>query len=124
MAINWGPHFIVPSEVAKTFSGIVVLRENFDETLLRKELETLGLSGAILKVTNPWYYRRKDTDTWIKVGESEDREENFPARWDTSTLENRLHEVLGLMHVLVKKGKEEKTIARQNIVEVSVKNPT
>jgi len=26
------------------------------------------------------------------------------------------------MHVLVKKGKEEKTIARQNIVEVTVKN--
>jgi hypothetical protein len=124
MAINWGPHFIVPSEVAKTFSGIVVLRENFDETLLRKELETLGLSGAILKVTNPWYYRRKDTDTWIKVGESENREENFPVRWDTSTLDNGLYEVLGLMHVLVKKGKEEKTIARQNIVEVSVKNPT
>jgi len=60
MAINWGPHFIVPSEVARTFSGIVVLRENFDEALLRKELETLGLSGAILKVTNPWYYRRKE----------------------------------------------------------------
>ena len=90
MAINWGPHFIVPSEVAKTFSGIVVLRENFDETLLRKELETLGLSGAILKVTNPWYYRRKTTDTWIKVGESEDREENFPVKWDTSALENGL----------------------------------
>jgi hypothetical protein len=43
----------VPSEVAKTFSGIVVLRENLDETLLRKELETLGLSGAILKVQTP-----------------------------------------------------------------------
>ncbi|MBP1739114.1 MAG: hypothetical protein H6Q48_1407 [Deltaproteobacteria bacterium] len=124
MAINWGPHFIVPSEVAKTFSGIVVLRENFDETLLRKELETLGLSGAILKVTNPWYYRRKNTDTWIKVGESEDREENFPVKWDTSPLENGLYEVLGLMHVSVKKGKEEKTIARQNIVEVTIKNAT
>jgi hypothetical protein len=43
-------------------------------------------------------------------------------RWDTSTLENGLYEVLGLMHVPVKKGKEEKTIARQNIVKVSVKN--
>jgi len=122
MAINWGPYFIVPSEVAKTFSGIVVLRENLDETLLRKELETLGLSGAILKVTNPWYYRRKNADTWIKIGESEDREENFPVRWDTSALQNGPYEVLGLMHVLVKKGKEEKTIARQNIVEVTVKN--
>jgi hypothetical protein len=114
----------VPSEVAKTFSGNVVLRENFDETLLRKELETLGLSGAILKVTNPYYYRRKNMDTWIKVGESEDRGEDFPVGWDTSTLENGLYEVLGLMHVLVKKGKEEKTVTRQNIVDVSVKNPT
>ena len=122
MAVNWGPYFIVPSEVAKTFSGTVVLRENFDETLLRKELDAMGLSGAIVKVTNPWYCRRKNTDTWIKVGESEDREENFPVRWDTSTLEDGWYEVLGLMHVSVKKGKEEKTIARQNIVEVSVKN--
>jgi hypothetical protein len=43
-------------------------------------------------------------------------------RWDTSTLESGLYEVLGLMHVSVKKGKEEKTIARQNIVEVTIKN--
>jgi len=43
-------------------------------------------------------------------------------RWDTSPLENGLYEVLGLMHVTVKKGKEEKTIARQNVVEVSVVN--
>lgn len=124
MALDWGPHFIVPSEMARTFSGIVVLRENFDETLLRKELETLGLSGAILKVTNPWYYRRKGTDTWIKIGESEDRDENFPVRWDTSVLENGSYEVLGLMHVLVKTGDEQKTIARQNVVEVAVKNAT
>lgn len=122
MAFDWGPHFIVPSEMARTFSGIVVLREDFDESLLRKELEMLGLSGAILKVTNPWYYRRKDTDTWIKIGESEDREENFPVRWDTSILENGSYEVLGLMHVLVKTGDEQKTIAGQNVVEVAVKN--
>jgi hypothetical protein len=30
--------------------------------------------------------------------------------------------VLGLMHVSVKRGKEEKIIARQNVLEVSVKN--
>ena len=29
---------------------------------------------------------------------------------------------MGLMHVFVKKGSEEKGIARQNIVEVAVKN--
>jgi hypothetical protein len=65
---------------------------------------------------------QKEHGTWIKIGESEDREENFPVRWDTSALENGLYEVLGLMHVSVKKGKEEKVIARQNIVEVTVKN--
>jgi hypothetical protein len=29
---------------------------------------------------------------------------------------------MGLMHVFVKKGREEKGIARQNIVEITVKN--
>ena len=122
MAINWGPHFIVPSEATKRFSGIVVLRENFDEALLRKELETLGLSGAVVKVSNPWYFRKKATDTWIKVGESEDRSENFPVKWNTSKLENGKYEILGLMHVFVKKGNEETVIARQSVVEVTVQN--
>jgi len=122
MSINWGPHFIVPSKMARQFSGIAVLRENFDESLLRKELETLGITGALLKVSNPWYYRKKSEDTWIKIGESEDRDENFPVKWDTSALENGPYEVLGLMHVFVKKGKEERVIARQSVVEVTVKN--
>lgn len=122
MAINWGPHFIVPSEVAKRFSGVVVLRENLQEDLLRKELEMLGLSGAVVKITNPWYYRKKNTDTWIKIGESEDVNENFPVRWDTSHIQNGQYEVLGLMHVLIKREKEETIIARQNIVEVTVQN--
>jgi hypothetical protein len=122
MSINWGPYFIVPSEMAKQFSGIVALRENFDESLLRKELEALGCRGAILKVTNPWYYRKKHSDTWIKIGESEDRDENFAVKWNTSELENGAYEVLGLMHVFVKEGKAEAVIARQNMVEVTVKN--
>jgi hypothetical protein len=56
------------------------------------------------------------------VGESEDRGEDFPVKWDTSKLENGKYEVLGLMHVLVKKGNEETTIARQSVVEVTVQN--
>jgi hypothetical protein len=122
MSIDWGPLYIVPSKMAKQFSGIVALRENYDESLLRKELEGLSIKGAILKVTNPWYYRKKDTDTWIKIGESEDRDENFAVKWDTSKLENGTYEVLGLMHVFVKKEKAEAVIARQNIVEVTVQN--
>jgi hypothetical protein len=119
---NWGPHYIVPSEALKTYSGAVRLREKFDEDLLHKELEELGLSGTIVRVTNPWYYRRRNTGTWIKIGESDDRQDNFPVRWDTTKLENGQYEVLGLMHVFVKKGSERRAIARQNVVEVTVEN--
>ena len=41
MSYNWGPHYIVPSEVIEKYSGAVQLRENLDENLLRKELEEL-----------------------------------------------------------------------------------
>ena len=122
MSYSWGPNYIVPSEVLKSYSGNVRLRENFDEDLLHKELEELGLSGTIARVTNPWYYRKKNTDTWIKIGESKDRQENFPVRWDTTNLENGQYEVMGLMHVFVKKGNEEKVITRENVVEVTVEN--
>lgn len=122
MSHNWGPHFIVPSEVFETYSGVVLLREEFDEALLQKELEELGISGSISRVTNPWYYRKKNTDTWIKIGESDDVDEDFPVNWDTTKLENGQYEVMGLMHVFVKKGTEEKVIARHNIVDVTVQN--
>ena len=122
MSLDWGPHFIVPSEGLTKFSGVVQLREKFAEESLRKELDSLGLSGAIVKVTNPWYYRRKNTDTWVKIGESDDASEDFPVRWDTSNLENGQYEVLGLMHVFVKKENKEQIIAGQNIVEVTVEN--
>ena len=39
MSYEWGPHFIVPSEVLKSYSGNVLLREELDEDLLNKELE-------------------------------------------------------------------------------------
>ena len=87
MSYDWGPHYIVPSEVLKNYYGTVSLREEFDEVLLRKELETLGLSGLILRVVNPWYFRKKNTSTWIKLGESGDGAENFPVSWDTRGLE-------------------------------------
>jgi len=122
MSYNWGPHYIVPSGVFQSYSGKVLLREELDEDLLHKELKELGLAGPIARITNPWYYRRKDTDTWIRVGVSEDREENFPVRWDTTKLENGQYEVMGLMHVFVNKNGEEKAIARENVVEVTIKN--
>ncbi len=122
MSYDWGPHYIVPSETLKSYSGIVRLREKFDEDLLPKELETLSMLGPIVKITNPWYYRKKNTETWIKIGESDNKSENFPVRWDTTNLENGQYEVMGLMHVFTKKGEAEMAIARQNIVEVAVEN--
>jgi hypothetical protein len=122
MSHNWGPHFIVPSEVFEDYSGAVLLREEYDEALLEKELGDLGITGHVVRVTNPWYYRKKNTDTWIKIGESDNIDENFPVSWDTTTLENGQYEVMGLMHVFVKKGVEEKGVARQSVVEITVKN--
>ena len=122
MSYNWGPYYIVPSEILRTYSGNVALREYFDEDLLNKELESLGISGPITKINNPWYYRKKSTQSWIKIGESNDRRENFQTKWDTSSLENGQYEVMGLMHVFVKEDGEEITIARQNVVEVTVEN--
>ena len=122
MPYEWGPHFIVPSATLKKFSGTVRLREMLDEDLLKEELKEMGLSGPVIRITNPWYYRPKGTGTWIKVGESEDKSENFAVQWDTRTLKNGKYEVLGLMHVFVNIGGVEHAIARQSIVEVAVKN--
>jgi hypothetical protein len=122
MAYDWGPHYIVPSKALESYSGVVMLREEFDEGLLRKELEELGIPGHIARVRNPWYFREKGGNSWILIGESEEVENHFPVKWDTTSLENGLYEVMGLMHVYVKDGDREKAIARQNVVEVKVEN--
>ena len=122
MSYDWGPRYIVPSEVLKTYSGAIRLREELDEELLQKELAELKLTGPVVKIVNPWYYRRKNTESWIKIGESEDRQQNFPVRWDTSSLDNGQYEILGLMHVFVKSNGGETAIARENVVEVTVEN--
>jgi hypothetical protein len=122
MSYNWGPHYIVPTDVLKSYGGTVVLREEFDEDLLHKEMQALGITGPIATIVNPWYYRKKNSDTWIKIGESSDEQQNFPIRWDTRGMENGQYEVMGLMHVFAKKGNTDVAIARQNVVEVTVKN--
>jgi hypothetical protein len=106
----------------KTYSGAVQLREELDEDLLRKELEEMNLSGPVVRIVNPWYYRSKNTETWIKIGESADKAQNFPVRWDTTGLKNGQYEILGLMHVFVRTNGEETAIARENVVEVNVEN--
>lgn len=122
MSCNWGPCYIVPCEVLKSYSGAVVLRETLDEGLLQKEMGVLDISGPIVKISNPWYYRKKGLTTWIKIGESDNKRENFSTRWDTTILKNGKYEVMGLMHVFVKKNGAEIAIARENIVEVAVEN--
>jgi len=53
MSLNWGPHYIVPTEIIEDYSGIVMLRETFDDDLLHKELKGLGVEGHIKDVINP-----------------------------------------------------------------------
>jgi hypothetical protein len=48
----------------------------------------LGVQKIVVKITNPWYYRRKGAKTWLKVGESDDEERNFRVMWNTTNLEN------------------------------------
>jgi len=122
MPYEWGPHFIVPSETLKKFSGTVRLREMVDEDLLKLELKELGIAGPVSRIANPWYFRKKGTGTWLKIGESENKSENFAVQWDTRRLKNGRYEVLGLMHVYVLVNGKEQAIARQSMVEVSVKN--
>jgi hypothetical protein len=122
MPYNWGPYYLVPSEVIKVYSGAVQLREELDEDLLHKELEEMGIAGPVVRIENPWYYRKKGTETWIKIGESTDKAQNFPVRWDTTGLKNGQYEVLGLMHVFVRKNGGETAIARENVVAVTVNN--
>ena len=122
MSYNWGPHYIVPSKALLKYSGSVLLREELDEELLHKELEEMKLKGRIIKIVNPWYFRKKNESTWIKIGESSDKQQNFPIRWDTSNLDNGQYEILGLMHVFVSSNGGETAIARENVVEVTVEN--
>jgi hypothetical protein len=123
MSINWGPHFIVPSKKLVKLSGKVVLRESFDDDLLKKELKELGIAGSPFRAVNPWYYRKKNAETWIKIGESSDRENWFSVPWDTTSLEDSAYQVLGLMHVYIKDGDRELVLCRQNIVDIKVANP-
>jgi hypothetical protein len=122
MPYNWGPYYLVPSEVMKIYSGSVQLREELDEELLSKELKEMHIAGPVTRIENPWYFRKKGKETWIKIGESSDKAQNFPVRWDTTGLKNGRYEILGLMHVFVRKDGGEIAIARENVVAVTVRN--
>jgi hypothetical protein len=150
MPYFWGPHYLVPSKAISNYSGCVLLREKFDEELLRKQLDERGHSGSVIRVTNGWFFRKKNSEKWIRIGESGDIIRNFPVIWDTTNLENGQYEILGFMQAFIGKnyptkweeitlanGKYEKfgyrpiykkrhverrVIGDQNIVEVNVMN--
>jgi hypothetical protein len=147
---DWGPHYLVPSRALLNYSGCVLLREEFDETLLHKQLNERRLSGSIMRVNNLWYYRRKNSVKWTKIGESNDVLSNFAVRWDTSHLENGQYEIIGFMQAFIrvnnsvkweavklangeyevfgyktiftKKYREKRILGEQNIVAVTVEN--
>jgi hypothetical protein len=78
--------------------------------------------GYIVKITNTWYSRKKNTKTWIEIGESEKQSEDFTVMWDTTGLKNARYEVLGLMRVFFRRESVEHNIARHSLVAVTVKN--
>jgi hypothetical protein len=150
MQYDWGPHYLVPSKSLSNYSGYVLLREHFDEELLRKQMDERGLSGSVVRVTNGWFYRRKNSERWNKIGESGDIPGNFPVKWDTTCLPDGQYEIIGFMQAFVRKNDppkweevtlahgeyeksgykpiyvrkrlEKRVIGEQNIVEVTVDN--
>jgi hypothetical protein len=98
---DWGPHYLVPSKALSTYSGCVLLREEFSVELLRKQMDERGLFGRIARMRNLWFYRKKNSEKWTKIGESNDILGNFSVRWDTTNLENGQYEIAGLMFAIV-----------------------
>ena len=120
--VKWGPQFIVPSVSLKTYCGCVLLRENFDDDLLKKELQSSEVSGYPVGYNNCWYIRRKGTRGWIKVGESSDRLFDFGIRLDTTEFPNGPYQVMGFMSVRVKTERNELIYSAQNITDFEISN--
>jgi hypothetical protein len=147
MDYDWGPFYLVPSKVIAAYSGAVVLRDEYDEELLYKQVEERGFPRNLLRVTNAWFYRKKGTGDWTRIEESSDIRGNFPVRWDTTQVEDGQYEIIGFMQaflgldkwtevtlggggfeksgyrpVRVKRRVEKRLIAEQKTVEVTVEN--
>lgn len=124
MSYNWGPYLIIPSEALKNYSGIVKLQAELDESLPPRQLEDLGTyrwatPGNIVAITHTWYYRKKKTKTWIKIGDPNNKLENFNVIWDSTGLKNAPYEVLGRLRVFVKKDDVEDDIAGDSAAKVT-----
>jgi hypothetical protein len=122
-AVHWGPKFKVPTILIKKYCGHVLFRENLDDELLEKELKTMRISGSPVGYSNAWFIRKKGTQTWIKVGESVNRYQDFGVRLDTTELSNGSYQVLGFMSVRVEKeDKKETVVSRQTIADFEIRN--
>ena len=60
MPVNWGPHFIVPSKNLVNLSGRVLLRESFDDELLKKDLTELGFFWHPLPGSKSLVFQKKE----------------------------------------------------------------
>ena len=122
MSINWGLHSTATCDTSRVLSGRTLFKAEVDEALLRKDLDSMGLSGPILGIISDRYIRRAGQDTWLQVGTSGEKDSNFPILWDSTSVENGDYEMLEQTQVVVKEGTAQSTITRQNIVRVEVKN--
>ncbi len=119
---DWGPHFVASSEAARILSGRILLKEDVDEGLLRRDLDSMGFSGPVVRIMNNWYIRRIGRNTWLQVGTSDRRDASFPVLWDSTSVENGEYEVLEQMNVVVKHGSNQQVVARTNTVKVAIQN--
>lgn len=119
---TWGPRFIASADATRVLSGRVLLKEELDEGLLRRDLDSMGLSGPVVQVMNHWFIRQLGAETWLQLGRSDEPSASFPVTWDSTSLPNGDYEVLEQMNVVVKHGSQQHIVARTNTVKVAINN--
>ena len=124
MSYNWGPYLIIPSEALKNCSDVVKLQTEHDKGLPPRQLEDLGTyrwatPGNIVAITQTWYYRKKKTKTWIKIGDPNDKLEDFNVMWDSTGSKDAPYEVLGRLRVFVRKGDAEDDVAGDSAAQIT-----
>ncbi len=121
-SVNWGPQFFVPTVAIKQYCGCVLFRGNLNEELLKKELKSMNLEGYPKAYAICWYIRHKRIQTWIKIGESFDRINDFGVRLDTAEFEEGTYQILGFLSVTIHTEKREYIVSRQSITDFEIKH--
>jgi hypothetical protein len=107
---NWGPYLMIPTVCKKSAGGKVQLRESLDAGLLRQELISQGLPLEVIRINNPWLFRKKGAGAWFFIGESDDIEDDFSTDWDITLLPSGTYEITGAMKVTIAEGIEEQSV--------------